>query len=99
MSRLSHHWWPGLLIPLYPCPYPLDGLFDTIAGQGAHGQYPRVADGRPLVSLHDLLDQALLYSYRLDTVLAILLISKDQQRYALRFGVLQDILEDEPTLI
>lgn len=88
-----------LFIPLHPGAQPVHRLSYSVTGQRTHGQYAGITNAVTLVALHDLLHQSLLDADSLDAVLPVLLVGEDEQRYPLRLGVLQHILENEAALV
>lgn len=99
MLALSHDGRPRLFVPLDSRPHPVDGFPDARPRQRANRQHPGVANAGGLLALEDLLNESLFDPDHLDAVLAVLLVGEDEQRHALSLGVLQDVLEDQATLV
>jgi hypothetical protein len=94
----SHNRRPMLFIPSHPTTHPLDRLLNTSTSESTTRQDTTIPNAGAPLALKHLPHKQLLYANDLDAILAILLVRQHQQRDALGIGMLQHILEHQPTL-
>ena len=95
----SSSWASPFLVSHHPRPHPLHSLSDSRARQRTDWQDSRVPDHATLCAFEYRPHEPLFDTHRLNTVLSILLVRKNEDRNALRRRLREDRLEDEPRFL